>query len=217
MLLALTLVLGLVLGLVSVSTSHATDAAERTRTPRPEVYKVRPNSGSTDGGTVIMLRGKYFTKTRKVFFDRTPAASFKVVSDKKLRVVSPPHVEGLYRIWVVTKHGRAKPGGFDGFRFVDDGAEPPPPPLAPTVSALSPKQGTIFGGTTVTITGTNFDATSQVMFGTTAAASVKVNSPTSITVQAPPHSLGTVDVRVTTLIGTSANVTQDDYTYTLFG
>ena len=122
-----------------------------------------------DGGTEIFLRGKHFTRTKQVMFDKTPATEFEVISDKQLRVVSPPHAEGLFRIWVTTKQGRAKPGAFDGFRYVDNTVPPPPPPLGPTVTGLSPKQGTIFGGTTVTITGTNFTACHEVMFGTSTA------------------------------------------------
>jgi hypothetical protein len=163
-----------------------------------------------------VLRGKFFTRTKKVLFDRTPA-EFQVISDKKLRVVSPPHEAGLFRIWVFTPKGRAKPGAFDGFRYVESVEPPPPPPLGPSVTGLAPSSGTIFGGTDVTITGTNFLAGSVVMFGTTPAASVTVNSPTSITAEAPPHGLGPVDVRVTTPLGTSLNTSADNFTYTLFG
>lgn len=209
----------MVLELVASSSAHATDASERKKPSRPEVYKVRPSSGDTDGGTVIILRGKYFTKTKKVMFDKTPAASFKVISDKQLRVVSPPHVEGLFRIWVTTKQGRAKPGAFDGFRFIDDSVPPPPPPpppLAPSITGLSPNRGPIGGGTTVTITGTNFTAGAEVTFGGRAATSVTVNSPTSMTVKTPsfPGILGgNVDVVVTTTVGDSPNTAADNFRY----
>lgn len=211
------MVVALVLGLVASSTTYAAETAEKKKPSRPEVYKVRPSSGSIDGGTVIMLRGKFFTGTKRVMMDKTPVTEWQVLSDKQLRIVAPPHAIGLYRIWVTTKQGRAKPGAFDGFRYIDDTVPPPPPPLNPTVTKLTPKQGTFFGGTTVTITGTNFTAGTLVTFGDSAASSIVVNSATSITVTSPPHSLGTVDVRVTTAIGTSANVPEDDFTYNLFG
>ena len=132
-------------------------------------------------------------------------------------MVAPPHAEGLIRIWVTTKAGRAKPGAFDGFRYVDAEPPPPPPPLGPDVTAVSPNVGTVFGGTTVTITGLNFTGVTEVNFGGTAASSVTVNSPTSITVTSPPHGLGTVDVQVSTPIGTSATGPEARFSYTLFG
>jgi hypothetical protein len=216
----------LVLGLVASSTSYAartpdlgsTDhpAVQKKKKPRPEVWKVRPSSGSVAGGTQVILRGKYFTGTRKVVFDRVPATEWEVLSDKRLRVVSPPHAEGLYRIWVTTKRGRAKPGAFDGFRYVDDTVPPPPPPLAPTIASISPDEGPIGGGTTVTITGTNFTADAEVMFGDRAATSVTVSSTTTITATSPsfPGILGgTVDVRVVTTVDTSPNTAADDFRY----
>lgn len=212
---ALVVAVALVVGFV-VAPAQAVDADKKKKPSRPEVWKVRPSSGSVEGGTEIILRGKYFTGTRKVMFDRVPATEFEVLSDKQLRVVSPPHAEGLFRIWVTTKRGRAKAGAFDGFRYIDDTVPPPPPPLAPTITAISPNRGPIGGGTTVTITGTNFTADAVVMFGDRAGTSVTVNSATSITVKTPsfPGILGgNVDVRVTTSVDTTPNTAADNFRY----
>src|SRR5207244_10319673 len=59
-----------------------------------------------------------------------------------------------------------------------------PPP--PAVSALQPPQGPRSGGTTVTITGSEFNAVSAVKFGSAEAASFTVNSDSSITATSPP-------------------------------
>ena len=71
------------------------------------------------------------------------------------------------------------------------------PPPAPTVTGLSPTSGSTAGGTTVTITGTNFSGVTGVKFGTVAGTGVVDNSTTSITVTSPAESAGTVDVTVT--------------------
>jgi len=84
---------------------------------------------------------------------------------------------------------------------------------APTVTAISPAQGSIAGGTSVAITGTNFTGATAVRFGTTAATGYTVNSATSITATAPPGTAGTVDVTVTTGGGTSATSAADQFTY----
>jgi C1A family cysteine protease len=84
----------------------------------------------------------------------------------------------------------------------------------PTVTGISPSSGTINGGTSVTITGTNFAGATVVNFGTTAASNVNVVSATSITATSPAHAAGIVDVTVTTPSGTSAISAADQFTYT---
>ena len=85
---------------------------------------------------------------------------------------------------------------------------------APTVTSVSPATGTTHGGTSVTITGTNFAGVSAVRFGAAAAASYTVGSTSSITATTPAASAGTVDVTVTTGAGTSATSANDQYTFT---
>lgn len=80
------------------------------------------------------------------------------------------------------------------------------------VTEVSPLEGPAEGGTTVTITGTNFTGASAVNFGESPAASFTVNSSTSITAASPPGT-GVVDVTVTTTPGTSALKPSDHFTY----
>ena len=84
--------------------------------------------------------------------------------------------------------------------------------VAPTVSSVSPSSGTTLGGTSVTITGTDLASTTAVQFGTTSASFVATGS-TTITATSPAQAAGTVDVTVTTPIGTSATSTADRFTY----
>lgn len=73
----------------------------------------------------------------------------------------------------------------------------------PTVTGISPNTGSIAGGTSVTITGTNLTGATGVYFGTV-AASFTVNSATQITATSPASIGGTFDIRVITPNGTSA-------------
>jgi alpha-tubulin suppressor-like RCC1 family protein len=90
---------------------------------------------------------------------------------------------------------------------------------APTVTAVSPSSGPASGGTTVTITGTNFVGVSAVKFGADSAESFEVKSESSISAVAPSptQGLGTVDVTVTTAAGTSATGSADRFTDKLVG
>ena len=85
--------------------------------------------------------------------------------------------------------------------------------ITPTVTGISPSIGPFAGGTSVTITGTNFTGATSVLFGSTAASSFTVNSGTQITATAPAAIAGTVDVTVTTSAGTSTTSAADQFTY----
>ena len=97
---------------------------------------------------------------------------------------------------------------------------------APVVAAVAPEAGTTVtsstasattpGGTTVTITGSNFTGETAVHFGTALATGVTLVSGTTITATSPTitNSIGnTVDVTVTTPQGTSATSVNDEFTY----
>jgi hypothetical protein len=88
-------------------------------------------------------------------------------------------------------------------------------PVVATISQtevvpVSPNNGPVEGGTTVTITGLNFTSNSLVDFGTVAAASVVVVSSTEIQAVSPPGA-GIVDIRVTNNFGTSAATNADQF------
>jgi hypothetical protein len=93
-------------------------------------------------------------------------------------------------------------------------------PSSPTglyVSEVAPYTGLTTGDTAVTISGsgfTTYDVT-NVFFGTGTASDVDVMNNTTITVDSPPESAGTVDVTVATTAGTSAVNSADQFTYTV--
>jgi hypothetical protein len=72
------------------------------------------------------------------------------------------------------------------------------PQAAPTVTAVSPNHGPLVGGTSVTITGTNFTNITGVTFGGAALLNVTAVSQTQITGVTPPGpATGAQDVVVT--------------------
>ena len=83
----------------------------------------------------------------------------------------------------------------------------------PAVTAVSPSSGPLAGGTTVTITGSSFEGVSAVHFGASAATSFSVESPDTISAVAPAGALGTVDVTVTAVAGTSPTGVADRFSY----
>jgi IPT/TIG domain len=90
---------------------------------------------------------------------------------------------------------------------------PTPSPLVPSITSISPNNGSVTGGTTVVVTGTNFTGATGVMFGLVAGNSLVVTSDTSLTVISPAQTAGAVDIQVVDAAGTSAIVPSAQYTY----
>jgi hypothetical protein len=85
---------------------------------------------------------------------------------------------------------------------------------APAIVAISPESGSIAGGTKVTVTGTDFNAASEVKFGELPAASFTVVSETEITAVTPRSKVaGEVDITVKTLAGTSTPTNRGRFDY----
>lgn len=85
---------------------------------------------------------------------------------------------------------------------------------APLVVGVSPNTGLAAGGTPVTISGAGFTGATTATFGGPAASAMVVVNSNTITCTTPAHAAGTVDVRVTTPNGTSANTVADNFIYT---
>jgi hypothetical protein len=103
------------------------------------------------------------------------------------------------------------PSGTESGNEVELSAEVQP---APTITEIAPGNGSVAGGKSVTITGTNLTAASAVKFGSTPATGFTVESDTKITATVPPSKqVGPVDVTVTTLAGTSPTVRADKFFY----
>ncbi len=186
------------------SSTSTADQFTFVSTPAPAITSISPTSGPDTGGTSVTITCTNFTGATGLSFG-TVLASFTVNSATQITATSPLHAMGTVDIMVTTPSGTSATSTADQFTFNQ---------TAPTVTAVSPTSGRSSGGTTVTITGTDFTGATAVKFGTTAATSFTVNSNTQITATSPSHSLGTVDITVTTSYGTSATSSADHFTYT---
>jgi len=99
----------------------------------------------------------------------------------------------------------------DGLTADTTVTDSPPPP--PSVTKVAPASGTTAGGSSISLTGTNFTDVTAVDFGNNPATSFEVTSPTKLTAIAPVGSAGPVAVTVTTPGGKSTTNSGDVYTY----
>jgi hypothetical protein len=87
------------------------------------------------------------------------------------------------------------------------------PAAKPSIKSMGSHGGSTAGGKTFMITGSTLAGVDAVTFGTKSATSFQVIDPTHLRVTAPAHAAGTVDVTVHNVLGTSAIVSADHYTY----
>ncbi len=188
------------------SATSGSDHFTVTAASLPTVSSLGTTSGSTAGGTSVTITGTNFTGTQQVYFNGIAATAFTVTSSTSITATTPAQYAGVVDVTVQTYAGTSATSSSTQFTY--DAAS------APTITSLDTSSGSTAGGTSVTITGTNFSAEAQVYFGADPAASVTVNSATSITVTSPAAAAGTVDLKVVTYGGYSASSSSDQFTFT---
>jgi len=193
---------------VTVTTPGGTSAIvagdKYTYTARPIVTSITPKLGPLTGGALVTITGYQFTGATAVKFGNTLGTSKTVVSSTKITIRSPAHAAGTLDVRVTTAKGTSPVIRGDQYIYT----------TRPIVTSISPTSGTHSGGTTVTITGYQFTGATAVKFGTALGTSKTVVSSIKITVKAPAHAAGTVDVKVTTAKGTSPIIATDKFKYT---
>jgi len=167
---------------ISGGRSSATSPADHfeftpTAAKLPTVTSVEPSSGPAAGGTLVTIRGTNFKKVITVKFGSTNATSFAVNSATSITAVSPPEVAGRVDVTVTTAKGTSPISANDKFE------------VTPTITGVSPNEGSPAGGTTVTVTGSGFvvgGSTTELSFGGEPEG-VFCRTTTECTVNLPPH------------------------------
>ncbi len=176
-----------------------------TSVPAPSVSSVNPTSGPTTGGTSVTITGLNFVNGATVTFGGAAASGVSFGGSTSLTCTTPSHAAGAVDV-VVTNPDTQSGTLTSGFTYT---ASAP----APTVSSVNPTSGPTTGGTSVTITGSNFVSGATVTFGGTTATGVSVGSASSITCTTPSHAAGAVDVVVTNLDAQTGTL-PSGFTYT---
>lgn len=196
-------------GVVDVTVSNAggtsaTSVSDRfTYTTVPVVSSINPTAGLPAGGTSIVITGSNFTSGSTVTFGGTAAATVTVNSATSITATSPTKAASAVDVIVSTTGGSSATGSADIFTYI----------AAPTVTGISVSNGPTTGGTSVTVTGTNFLSGSVAKFGTSTATTTTTNSSTSITAVSPPGITGVCDITIVTSVGTSTVGGADQFTY----
>jgi large repetitive protein len=154
----------------------------------PTLTGIAPSTGIA--GTSVTLTGTYLFAETAVHFGTAESTSVKVKSADELIATAPPG-KGTVAVSVTTPSGTSntEPFSYD----------------APAVTSLTPQKG--WPGATVTIHGSGFSATAEVLFygKTVTGATVKSSRAVSFSVPAlATKKMRTVTVLVRTAAGTSS-------------
>ncbi|MCW2495775.1 IPT/TIG domain-containing protein [Jatrophihabitans sp.] len=169
----------------------------------PDITGITPNVGTASGGTPVTITGDNLDTATAVLFAGTPATNWTIDSPTQITAVAPAHTSGAHKVVVITAGGSTPQPGASTFTYVK----------APTVTALDSHFGSIAGNDVVTITGSQFGAASQVLFGTYPAQSFQVLSATQIVAVSPTQASGAHHVIVTNPAGSSRASAADLFTY----
>jgi hypothetical protein len=164
----------------------------------PVIISLNPDHGPMSGGTAVTLTGNHFTPTNTfVTIGGNYVQNLVVVDNTTLTFDTPasptPGPKGVY---VLTPWGDHTL--LDGFTYTQ----------APTITSVTPSDGSTSGNTAVTILGNEFTTTpdTTVTFGGILAANVLVVDVNTITCDTPAHTAGAVDVTVTNSNGSDTLV-----------
>jgi hypothetical protein len=142
--------------------------------PPPHITSFTPTQAAQ--GATVTITGTNFINVTSVKFGIVEATSFNVLSPTTIAAVVGTGSDG--KVFVTTGTGLDSLAGFVY--------------TTPIISSVLPSVGTT--GSVVTITGSNFNGTTSVTFGGTAAASFTVNNSTSITAVIGAGSTGNVTI-----------------------
>jgi heme/copper-type cytochrome/quinol oxidase subunit 2 len=176
--------------------------------PPVSVASVSPSSGSNAGGTAITISGSNFDSGATVLIGSLSASNVNVVNANSITATTPPgpfdFSGSASRDVTVTNPDGRTATLTNGFSYTLP---------APSITGISPNGSSPSGGNSVTITGTGFSSgvAMSVKFGGVAGTGLVVTSPTSLTVTAPAHAAGTVDVVVTA--GSVSATSAGSFTY----
>ncbi|HEX7418468.1 MAG TPA: IPT/TIG domain-containing protein, partial [Thermoanaerobaculia bacterium] len=175
-------------------------------TPAPSVVSVSPSSGSNAGGTGITITGSNFVSPTATIGGLP--ATISAVTATTIFASTPPgpfdFATTASRDVTVTNQDGRSATLTNGFTYTLS---------SPPITGMSPNGASPSGGNSVTITGTGFSsgAAMSVTFGGVAGTNLVVTSPTSLTVTAPAHAVGAVDVVVK--VGSASATSAGSFTY----
>jgi len=182
----------------------------------PTIATVFPNTGAAAGGTFVVVRGSNFAAGVELRIDGVLQSQVTLDSPTRLTVTTDAGVAGAQVLEV-----RNADGGLAQAAYVYV------PQGDPSLTQLVPATGETAGGESITLTGSNFTASTTVRFdvdpdtgaGGVPATAVTLVDPSTLSVETPAFGsgAGTVSVMVTEPMTGQASVLPAAFTFSASG
>lgn len=172
-----------------------------TATSSPSITQLSPTEGPIAGGGTITITGNQIYNGVLV---SVGGKTCTVTSNSEPTSVSctlPAHAPASTDIVVTNTDGKSVTYS-GGYTYQ----------LAPGVTGASLSFGPLAGGSSITISGSNFKSGAIVVIGNNLCTSVAVSSSSSLSCVTPAHSAGSVDISVTNSDGQTGSAT-NAFTY----
>lgn len=177
----------------------------------PGITNVFPGTGSSSGGTTVVLSGQDFVAGCTVSIGGVVQTSVDYASDTRLVVTTSPGVPGgPYTVEVANPLGETATALFSYASAPD-----------PIVTAIDPASGSDAGGSVVTIHGAHFTSSCEVVFGADAntgaggalSSEIEFVDAHTLRVVSPPFASGTRSVVVRDPLTQQAAVVPSGFVY----
>lgn len=174
----------------------------------PTVAGLDPAAGPTAGGSQVIVSGTGFTKETEIALGQSKASVLEVLSDKKLKIATPPGAAGKVDVTATTKYGNGTLPG--GYVYNDDQGK-----AATQILSIAPASGPLAGGQQVALIANGLVSASDttILFGNKSAQilSVSATSHTAFVLAPKASAAGAVDVQLLTSKG--SDKAAGGYTY----
>ena len=171
---------------------------EDAEDPAPNLSWIKPGIGPALGGTLAWLSGAAFLDGALVFVDGRPGTKVTVASGTTTTFATPFGKPGPANVMLVNPDGQWAQLD-NAFVYTSDSSP------SVTLTSAIPEQGSVAGGTVVTVTGSGIKP-GFVAFMDGVPVQSKLKSPSSFTLTTPAHSPGLVDIAITAPDGWTATL-----------
>jgi len=154
----------------------------------PTIFNVDPVIGPLGGGTAVMVTGQRFAPPVIVFFGGREALSATVLDSGRILARAPAAtMAGTVAVAVINGDGLVGvlPGGFSYYDAAGI--------LGPVIGGLLPSEGSVFGGTTVTVVGQRLSAATRIYLCDRPAQIVAAQA-SNVEIRTPPGAPGPCSV-----------------------
>ncbi len=175
-----------------------------TYSPPPTLTSISPANGKIAGGTSMTLTGTGFLGGASATIGGTSCSNPNLVSSTTMTCTIPTHLASTYDVQIINSDSQSATLT-NAYTYN----------AQPVISSVTPNNGILAGGTTVTITGSGFMSGATATIGGTNCTSLSVVSNTSITCTLPAKTAGAYNVVVTNVDTQTVTLT-NGYTYNAF-